>query len=158
MSLSIHTPKIKAVGLLSGGLDSTLAAKLMIEQGIEIYAVNFTSPFCTCTPKSAGCAAVITAIRELGNIPLRLNNGNKIVVARNDHECKMLGNLTRRRDHLLVPQDFVGPSVLLSGALLDSAVEKMLRYTKKPVKEKARITHLHDGKKETISVQWETAG
>ncbi|MCP4370419.1 MAG: hypothetical protein GY797_20240, partial [Deltaproteobacteria bacterium] len=64
-------PQIKAVGLLSGGLDSTLAAKLLIEQGIEIHAVNFTSPFCTCTPKNAGCAAVITAIRELGNIPLK---------------------------------------------------------------------------------------
>jgi tRNA-uridine 2-sulfurtransferase len=329
MSNSIHTPKIKALGLLSGGLDSTLAAKLMIEQGIEIHAVNFTSPFCTCTPKNAGCAAVITAIKELGNIPLkqvalrkeylemvrnpkhgygsgmnpcidcrimkiqkageymgkigasflftgevlgqrpmsqhrnalniidkdsglkgyilrplsaehfeptipertglvdrsrllgisgrsrktqislaaqkgikdypcpaggclltdrnfsekmrdyftfaenlsmrdisllkigrhfRLNNGNKIVVARNDHECKILGNLTHRGDHLLVPQDFIGPSVLLSGTSLDSAVEKMLRYTKKPVKEQSRITHLHDGKKETVSVQWKTTG
>jgi len=63
--------RIRAVGLLSGGLDSTLSAKLMLEQGIEVYAINFTSPFCTCTPKSAGCAAVITAVRELGDIPLR---------------------------------------------------------------------------------------
>jgi asparagine synthetase B (glutamine-hydrolysing) len=37
--------RAKAVGLLSGGLDSTLAAKLMLEQGIEVYAVNFTSKF-----------------------------------------------------------------------------------------------------------------
>jgi len=316
-------PQIKAVGLLSGGLDSTLAAKLLIEQGIEIHAVNFTSPFCTCTPKNAGCAAVITAIRELGNIPLkqvalreeylamvrdpkhgygsgmnpcidcrimkikrageymgkigasflftgevlgqrpmsqhrnalniidkdsglkgyilrplsaehfeptipectglvdrsrllgisgrsrkaqislaaqkgikdypcpaggclltdrnfsekmrdyftftenpsmrdiallkigrhfRFNNGDKIVVARNHHECKILGNLAHSEDHFLFPQNFVGPSVLLSGTLLDSAVEKMLSYTKKPVKEQARITHLYDGKKETLSV------
>ena len=43
---------IKAVGLLSGGLDSTLAAKLILEQGIAVYAINFTSPFCTCTPKN----------------------------------------------------------------------------------------------------------
>ncbi len=63
--------KIKAVGLLSGGLDSTLAAKLLLEQGIEIFAINFTSPFCTCTPKSAGCPAVITAVKELGSLPLR---------------------------------------------------------------------------------------
>lgn len=63
--------KIKAVGLLSGGLDSTIAAKLMLEQGIEVCAINFTSPFCTCTPKKAGCAAVITAVRQLGDIPLR---------------------------------------------------------------------------------------
>jgi len=50
--------RICVVGLLSGGLDSTLASKLMIEQG-KVNAINFTSPFCTCTPKSAGCAAVI---------------------------------------------------------------------------------------------------
>ncbi len=62
---------IRAVGLLSGGLDSTLAAKLLIDQGIEVYAVNFTSPFCTCTPKSAGCASVVTAVRQLGGIPLK---------------------------------------------------------------------------------------
>jgi tRNA-specific 2-thiouridylase len=63
--------KIKAVGLLSGGLDSILAAKLMLEQGIEVYAINFTSPFCTCTPKNQGCAAAVTAVRNLGNIPLK---------------------------------------------------------------------------------------
>ena len=32
---------IKAIGLLSGGLDSTLAAKLMMNQGIEVTALNF---------------------------------------------------------------------------------------------------------------------
>lgn len=62
---------IKALGLLSGGLDSTLAAKLLIDQGIEVHAVNFTSPFCTCTPKSAGCASVLTAVKQLGDIPLK---------------------------------------------------------------------------------------
>lgn len=59
-----------AIGLLSGGLDSTLAARLILEQGIRVHAVNFVSPFCTCTPKHAGCSAVATAIRQLGNIPL----------------------------------------------------------------------------------------
>lgn len=61
----------KAVGLLSGGLDSTLAAKLMLEQGIEVYAINFTSPFCTCTPKKTGCAAAVTAVKTLGGITLK---------------------------------------------------------------------------------------
>jgi len=63
--------RTKAVGLLSGGLDSTLAAKVLIDQGIDVHAINFVSPFCTCTPKSAGCASVLTAIRQLGDIPLK---------------------------------------------------------------------------------------
>jgi len=44
---------IRAIGLLSGGLDSTLAVKLMMNQGIEVTALNFITPFCTCTRK--GC-------------------------------------------------------------------------------------------------------
>ncbi len=62
---------IRAVGLLSGGLDSTLAARVLMDQGIEVYAINFVTPFCNCTSKSAGCAAVETAIGQLGNIPLK---------------------------------------------------------------------------------------
>lgn len=37
--------KIKAVVLLSGGLDSILAVKLIQEQGIEVRGVNFKTPF-----------------------------------------------------------------------------------------------------------------
>ncbi|MBU4189727.1 MAG: hypothetical protein KJ886_01845 [Candidatus Thermoplasmatota archaeon] len=43
----------KAIGLLSGGLDSTLSVKLMLDQGIEVTALNFITPFCTCTKN--GC-------------------------------------------------------------------------------------------------------
>jgi tRNA U34 2-thiouridine synthase MnmA/TrmU len=38
--------KPKAVALLSGGLDSTLAVKLMKEQGIDVKAVAIKTPFC----------------------------------------------------------------------------------------------------------------
>jgi tRNA U34 2-thiouridine synthase MnmA/TrmU len=39
--------KITAIGLLSGGLDSALATRLMQKQGIEVKAVNFYTGFCT---------------------------------------------------------------------------------------------------------------
>ena len=61
----------KAVGLLSGGLDSTLAAKLLIDQGIEVHAINFVTPFCNCTPKNNSCSAVEKAVSQLGDIPLK---------------------------------------------------------------------------------------
>ncbi|KKL72498.1 hypothetical protein LCGC14_2084280, partial [marine sediment metagenome] len=40
---------IKAIALLSGGLDSTLSTKLILEQGVEVEAVNFLTVFCNCT-------------------------------------------------------------------------------------------------------------
>ena len=38
----------KALALLSGGLDSLLAVKLILEQGVDVEAVNFVTPFCLC--------------------------------------------------------------------------------------------------------------
>jgi len=38
--------QIRALALISGGLDSLLAAKLIKEQGIEVIGVHFKIPFC----------------------------------------------------------------------------------------------------------------
>lgn len=38
----------KVLALLSGGLDSTLAVKLMLDQGMDVEALHFTTPFCLC--------------------------------------------------------------------------------------------------------------
>ncbi|NVM04753.1 MAG: hypothetical protein HWN67_20705 [Candidatus Helarchaeota archaeon] len=38
--------KIKAFALLSGGLDSTLAAKIVKDQGIQVEGINFSTGFC----------------------------------------------------------------------------------------------------------------
>ena len=39
---------MRALALLSGGLDSSLAIRLVLDQGVEVIAVKFTSPFCRC--------------------------------------------------------------------------------------------------------------
>ena len=36
----------KAVALISGGLDSLLAAKLIQDQGIQVEGINFYTGFC----------------------------------------------------------------------------------------------------------------
>lgn len=59
--------RTKALALLSGGLDSTLAVKLILDQGINVEAVNFSSPFCLC--RKGGCGALEVA-KSLG-IPLK---------------------------------------------------------------------------------------
>ena len=48
--------KAKALALISGGLDSLLAAKLIIDQGIEVEGVTFVTPFPGCE-RFAGLAA-----------------------------------------------------------------------------------------------------
>jgi tRNA U34 2-thiouridine synthase MnmA/TrmU len=58
--------KVKALVLLSGGLDSILVVKLLLEQGIEVTAVNFRTNFCG--PSKARPAA------ELLGVPLREEN------------------------------------------------------------------------------------
>jgi hypothetical protein len=62
----------KALALLSGGLDSTLAVKVMLDQGIAVEALNFTSPFCTCTGKNSGCKSEAVRVAGEFNIPIKV--------------------------------------------------------------------------------------
>ncbi|HLA38398.1 MAG TPA: hypothetical protein VJ417_00295 [Candidatus Glassbacteria bacterium] len=40
------TQRIKAVAMLSGGLDSSLAVKIVADQGIDVIGINFNTGFC----------------------------------------------------------------------------------------------------------------
>lgn len=53
--------KVKALVLLSGGLDSILAVKLLLEQGIEVEAINFRTNFCG--PSKARPAAELLGVK-----------------------------------------------------------------------------------------------
>jgi tRNA-specific 2-thiouridylase len=46
----------KAVGMLSGGLDSTLAVRLILDQGFEVEALNYVTPVRNCN-RSGRCEA-----------------------------------------------------------------------------------------------------
>ena len=56
--------KPKALVLLSGGLDSILAAKLLLEQGIEVAAVNFRTNFCGPSKARPAAMQLGIALRE----------------------------------------------------------------------------------------------
>jgi tRNA-specific 2-thiouridylase len=58
--------KIKALALFSGGLDSILAVKLILNQGIDVVAINFVSTFCLCEK-----GGVSEAAKRLG-VPLKV--------------------------------------------------------------------------------------
>ena len=55
----------KALSLISGGLDSILATKLILDQGIEVVGLTFTSPFSSKKERLDGLQAIKSA-EELG--------------------------------------------------------------------------------------------
>ncbi len=70
---------MKAIILLSGGLDSTLAAELMSREGLELLAVNFKTPFCLCDRHSSnlGCGSNARRVAEAIGIDLKIINATE---------------------------------------------------------------------------------
>ena len=60
---------VKALGLLSGGLDSILATELIRKQDIEVVAFNVKTPFCIC--KKDGTSEATEAANQL-KVPLKV--------------------------------------------------------------------------------------
>ncbi|MCD6539351.1 MAG: hypothetical protein J7K37_01410 [Candidatus Omnitrophica bacterium] len=60
---------VKAISLVSGGLDSLLATKLILEQGIKIEGIYFSSVFYSLKQSNSSISSLIT--REL-EIPLKI--------------------------------------------------------------------------------------
>lgn len=74
---SIVKPAKKAVVLLSGGLDSALAAALLIRQGIDAEAVFFNLPFYSFSKK--GTCKALDVARALG-IKLKMITKDKEII------------------------------------------------------------------------------
>jgi hypothetical protein len=129
--------KRKAIALLSGGLDSTLAVKVMLEQGIEVEALNFTSPFCTCTGKNAGCKSEAVRVAEEFGIPIKVMNkgAEYLEVVRNPRhgygkainpcvDCRIF-LLTKAREYLKES----GADFVITGEVLGQRPMSQRRHT-----------------------------
>ncbi|UCD59310.1 MAG: hypothetical protein JSV16_13490 [Candidatus Hydrogenedentota bacterium] len=66
----------KAIALLSGGLDSTLAISIMLDLGVDVEALNFTTIFCNCTSsrRREGCGSEARRVSELLGVKLKVFN------------------------------------------------------------------------------------
>ncbi len=60
----------RAIALFSGGLDSILAVKVVQAQGIDVLALNLTSPFFGCAPLESGVPTAAFYAERYG-IPFR---------------------------------------------------------------------------------------
>lgn len=59
--------KPKAISMFSGGLDSILATKLMLNQNVDVVALHFSNPFCFCVD---GLKSLEEVTKRLG-VPLK---------------------------------------------------------------------------------------
>jgi tRNA U34 2-thiouridine synthase MnmA/TrmU len=66
--------RVKAISLLSGGLDSILATELIRRQGVEVVAFNVKTPFCI--PKKDGSNEATEAAEQL-KVPLKIFSVSK---------------------------------------------------------------------------------
>jgi tRNA U34 2-thiouridine synthase MnmA/TrmU len=114
----------KALALLSGGLDSTLAIKVLQEQGIEVEAVNYVIKFAACIPTNGENAA--TKAARMLNVPIKVVDITEeyLSVLRNPKhgyganinpciDCKIF-MLKKAKEHMLK----IGASFLVTGEVL----------------------------------------
>jgi tRNA U34 2-thiouridine synthase MnmA/TrmU len=83
--------KMKGLILLSGGLDSILATKLILDQGIDVIAINFVTPFHTSESKWASKIAKKLRIPlktvKLGKDYLKIIRKPKFRYGKNMNPC-----------------------------------------------------------------------
>lgn len=119
---------MKAIILLSGGLDSTIAAELMNREGLELFAVNFKTPFCLCDRRSSnvGCGSNARRVANALGIELKIINATKdfLEVLKNPKhgyganmnpciDCRIL--FFRKSKELM---DEIGASFIITGEVL----------------------------------------
>jgi tRNA-specific 2-thiouridylase len=127
MSEAVKLHPKRAVMLLSGGLDSTLAARMMLDQGVELFALHFTSPFCTCArTMGSGCHSQARIVADRMGIPIRtVSKGSEYIeIIRNPRhgrgagmnpciDCRIF-TLKKAREYM----EQVGASFLVTGEVV----------------------------------------
>lgn len=140
----------KAIALLSGGLDSTLAVKLMIDQGIDVTAVHFTSVFCNCSPKKAGCKMHARKVAEEFNIPIKVIHKGLDYIKIVEHpphgygsamnaciDCRIY--MLRKVKEMMFD---MGASFVITGEVLGQRPMSQQRHTIRLIEKESHLTDL----------------
>ncbi len=116
--------KIKAIALFSGGLDSILAAKMIVERGFKVEALHFENPFAVSEKeqkqnllnKVAGQLGIKLKYIALGKQYLRIIQNPKYGYGKNLNPCIdcRIWLLKQAKEYM----DKVGASFLVTGEVL----------------------------------------
>lgn len=140
----------KAIALLSGGLDSTLAVKLMIDQGIDVTAVHFTSVFCNCSPKTAGCKMHARKVAEEFSVPIHVIHKGMDYMKMVEHPPHGQGSAMNacidcriymlRKVKEMMPEE--GASFVITGEVLGQRPMSQQRHTIRLIEKESGLADL----------------
>ncbi|MCM8795693.1 MAG: 7-cyano-7-deazaguanine synthase [Candidatus Omnitrophica bacterium] len=142
---------MKAVALISGGLDSALAAKLIKDEGIEIIGLNFKTPFCLCDKRgSSGCLNRAQQIAHNLGIELKvvgITNEFFRIIENPKHgygsnmnpciDCRIL-KFSKAREFMQV----VGASFIITGEVLGQRPMSQHRQALKVIDKESQLEGL----------------
>lgn len=133
--------KIKALALISGGLDSLLAAKLIQSQGVEVTGLHFKIPFCKINIREKFPDSGIKIIEvDLGKEFLCLIQAPRYGFGSNMNPCIDCKILMFSRAKELMPG--LGAQFILSGEVLGQRPMSQNKQALKLIRERSGLGDL----------------
>jgi tRNA-specific 2-thiouridylase len=133
---------MKALALVSGGLDSILAARLLLDQKIEVLGVSFVSPFFDAANAQRGTEelGIELLIVDIGSDILEIIAGPKHGFGRHVNPCidchgLMLRSAARRMDE-------TGASFVVTGEVVGQRPKSQMRYGLQAVERESGLGRL----------------
>ena len=138
---------IKAIALISGGLDSAIATKLIIDQGIKVEALNFHSPFCTCSSNSKYNQCGATYFAQKLDIPIKhISKGDEYLeIVRNPKfgYGKNINPCIDCRIHILEKtkeyMKDIGADFIITGEVLGQRPKSQMLHALKTIEKTAEL-------------------
>ena len=130
---------MRALVLLSGGLDSILAARLLLEQGIEVVGISFVSSFFDAEKarKSAQEMDIELVAIDISEDILRLIEAPKYGFGKNMNPCIDCHALMIRRAAERMEE--LGASFIATGEVVGQRPKSQMRYGLEAVEREANV-------------------
>jgi tRNA-specific 2-thiouridylase len=130
---------MRALALVSGGLDSILAARLMLEQGVEVVGVSFESPFFSARGAGAACEeiGIELVVLDISEELLDVIRAPKHGFGKHMNPCIDCHALMVRRAGLRMED--LGASFIVTGEVVGQRPKSQMRFGLKAVERESAL-------------------
>ncbi len=133
---------MRALALVSGGLDSVLAAKLILEQGLDVLGVSFESPFFDAKAAAAACEemGIDLVVIDIGEDLLGIMAAPKHGFGRHINPCIDCHALMVRRAGQRMEE--FGASFIVTGEVVGQRPKSQMRFGLEAVERESGLRGL----------------